>query len=51
MKFQLAVNLRAHGPQRRYATGGAPHALRWCNCAELGGFSTVWAAEHHAHEK
>ena len=49
MKFQLAVNL-----ERMDASAGMfavrDHTLDMVRMAEDGGFTTVWAAEHHALE-
>ena len=49
MKFQLAINLErmdASTDMRNVAQ----HTLEMVQMAERGGFSTVWAAEHHALE-
>ena len=49
MKFQLAVNLERMDDSANMQDV-ARHTLEMVQLAEQGGFSTVWAAEHHALE-
>ena len=47
MKFQLAINLERMDDT--YAMRDvADHTIEMVQMAEAGGFTTVWAAEHHA---
>ena len=49
MKFQLAINLERMDDT--YAMRDvADHTIEMVQMAEAGGFTTVWAAEHHALE-
>tara|TARA_B100000959_G_C14977429_1_gene622098 strand:+ start:1619 stop:2656 length:1038 start_codon:yes stop_codon:yes gene_type:complete len=49
MKFQLAINLERMDDS--YAMRDvADHTIEMVQMAEAGGFTTVWAAEHHALE-
>ena len=49
MKFQLAINLERHDPSTDIRDVMA-HTLDIVKKADQAGFSTVWAAEHHALE-
>ena len=49
MKFQLAVNLERMDDSADMQQV-ARHTIDMVQRAERGGFSTVWAAEHHALE-
>ena len=49
MKFHLAINLDRMD-NRMAMTDVARHTLKMAQMAEAGGFSVVWAAEHHALE-
>ena len=49
MKFQLAINLERMAPDLEMSEV-ARHTLEMVQMADKGGFSIVWAAEHHALE-
>ncbi len=49
MKFQLAINLERMNPGLDMKDV-ARHTLDMVQMADAGGFTTVWAAEHHALE-
>ena len=49
MKFQLAINLERMDDSADMDVVAA-HTLEMVQMAEAGGFTIVWAAEHHALE-